>query len=89
MPQTYLGGYTLAYAWPQAAFGVLHKYPNAQTTHVTSVDVLEQRFDAASGLLRLERILGVVQGAPGWVTRVSGAGGADWQRSESPLPQGS
>ncbi|PWN95962.1 MSF1-domain-containing protein, partial [Tilletiopsis washingtonensis] len=72
MPQTYLGGYTLAYAWPQAAFGVLHKYPNAQTTHVTSVDVIEQRFDAASGLLRLERILGVVQGAPGWVTRLLG-----------------
>ena len=51
--------------------GVLHKYPNPHAEHVVSMDVIDQTFDAESGLLRLERIIGVKQGAPGWAVRVS------------------
>lgn len=77
MPKSYLGSYTLPYSWPRTALSVLHKYPNPVTTHVVSVDVLEQQFDEATGLVRLERVLGVRQGAPAWVTKVSCAGGPD------------
>lgn len=51
--------------------GVLHKYPNPNADHVVSMDVLDQSFDAETGLLRLERVIGVKQGAPGWAVRVS------------------
>lgn len=51
--------------------GVLYKYPNPQATHVVSVDTISQQYDEASGKVRLERILGVRQGAPRWVVKVS------------------
>lgn len=36
------------------------------------MDVIDQRYDAATGQLRLERILGVRQGAPKWVMKLIG-----------------
>ncbi len=53
---------------------MLHKYPNPQAEHVVSVDVLNSQYDERTGQLRLERILGVRQGAPGWVMKVSDVG---------------
>ena len=53
--------------------GVLHKYPNPQATHVVSMDVIDHKYDEETGLLRLERIMGVQQGAPRWIMKVSPA----------------
>lgn len=52
---------------------VWNKYPNPHADHVVSVDVIDQSFDRASGQLRTERILGIRQGAPGWLVRLVGA----------------
>lgn len=68
--------------WPAHAhaalslLGVLHKYPNPHATHVVSMDTISQDYDEPSGRVRLERILGVRQGAPRWVVKVSGRGRA-------------
>lgn len=77
MPQTYEGRYDLPYNWARTALGVLHKYPNPHATHVVSLDVIDQQLqlDKRQGgkgelLLRLERILGVRQGAPAWAVKV-------------------
>lgn len=40
---------------------------------MVSVDVLSQTLDPVSGSLRSERIIGVQQGAPGWLKRLVGA----------------
>lgn len=52
---------------------VWNKYPNPCAEHVVSVDVLDQTLDRTTGQLRTERIIGVRQGAPGWLTRLVGA----------------
>lgn len=52
---------------------VWNKYPNPHADHVVSVDVLNQSLDPTSGQLRTERIIGVRQGAPGWLVRLVGA----------------
>lgn len=52
---------------------VWNKYPNPHAEHVVSVDVLSQSIDPTSGSLRTERIIGVRQGAPGWLKRIVGA----------------
>ncbi|CEH16030.1 Predicted member of the intramitochondrial sorting protein family [Ceraceosorus bombacis] len=79
MPQAYEGHYDLPHSWARTALGVLHKYPNTHATHVVSLDVidqqlqLDQRPNGNAGLLvRLERILGVRQGAPAWAVKLLG-----------------
>lgn len=54
---------------------LLRKYPNPFATHVFSVDTLERQIDPDTGLLRSERIIGVQQGAPKWITKVGTDGG--------------
>lgn len=50
------------------------KYPNPYATHVHSVDTLSRTMDTETGVIRTERIIGVQQGAPKWITKVSAAG---------------
>lgn len=47
------------------------KYPNPFATHVHSVDTLSRTVDPVTGIIRSERIIGVQQGAPKWITKVS------------------
>ena len=47
------------------------KYPNPFATHVHSVDTLSRTVDPETGIIRSERIIGVQQGAPKWITKVS------------------
>lgn len=58
--------------WTETALSVINKYPNAYAPHVVSMDVLDQQYDPGSGRLRLERILGVRQAAPGWARTLLG-----------------
>ena len=52
----------------------LHKkYPNPHATHVVSVDSVQRSVDPDTGVVRSERIIGVQQGAPKWITKVSTA----------------
>ena len=46
------------------------KYPNPHATHVVSVDAVERSIDPSTGIIRSERIIGVQQGAPKWITKV-------------------
>ncbi|KAJ1028411.1 hypothetical protein NDA16_001578 [Ustilago loliicola] len=73
MPKTFSQEQEFAYPWHQTANAVWNKYPNPHADHVVSVDVLDQSFDPTSGQLRTERIIGVRQGAPGWLVRLVGA----------------
>lgn len=66
--------FDLPHSWPQTAYSVWHKYPNPHAEHVVSMDVLNREYDAETGLLRIERLLGVRQGAPRWVVKVGRMG---------------
>lgn len=71
MPKSFANQYDLPYPWARSALAVWHKYPNPFATHVVSVDVIEQSYDPDTDLLRVERVLGVQQGAPTWALKVS------------------
>lgn len=49
-----------------------HKYPNPKCTHVVSIDVLDRSMDPTTGIIRTERIVGVKQKSPKWITKVCG-----------------
>lgn len=83
MPRIFTSDLSFPYPWAQTALGVLHKYPNPHATHVVSMDVIDQRFDVASGNVRLERIIGVRQSAPRWVVKVRSGAGHGAQRGRS------
>ncbi|KAK0521626.1 hypothetical protein OC834_006591 [Tilletia horrida] len=80
MPRTFTAELSFPYAWPQTALGVLHKYPNEHAQHVVSLDVLSQDYDPISRQVRLERILGVKQGAPKWAMRALGGDNVTYVR---------
>jgi hypothetical protein len=46
------------------------KYPNPFATHVHTVDTLSRHIDPETGIIRSERIIGVQQGAPKWITKL-------------------
>jgi hypothetical protein len=46
------------------------KYPNPFATHVHTVDTLSRHVDPDTGIIRSERIIGVQQGAPKWITKL-------------------
>ena len=46
------------------------KYPNPFATHVHTVDTLSRHVDPETGIIRSERIIGVQQGAPKWITKL-------------------
>ncbi|ADV25085.1 mitochondrial protein [Cryptococcus gattii Ru294] len=62
----------LVYNYPAShTLNFLHrKYPNPFATHVYSVDTMERSIDPETGILRSERLIGVQQGAPKWVTKL-------------------
>ncbi|WWD20002.1 hypothetical protein CI109_104475 [Kwoniella shandongensis] len=62
----------LAYDYPaEHTINYLHrKYPNPFATHVYSVDTISRSVDPDSGILRSERLIGVQQGAPKWITKL-------------------
>ncbi|CAD6974176.1 unnamed protein product [Tilletia controversa] len=72
MPRTFTAEHDFPYPWAQTALAIYHKYPNPQAAHVVSLDVLSQHYDPIAKQLRLERILGVKQGAPKWAMRALG-----------------
>jgi hypothetical protein len=80
MPKIFENGFDLPYPWSKTALAVWHKYPNPFATHVVSMDVIDQQFDPSTGLVRIERIIGVKQGAPGWVVTLLGVGDETYVR---------
>lgn len=48
----------------------MRKYPNPQSPQVFSVDTLSRTIDPDTGVVRSERVLGIQQGAPRWITKV-------------------
>jgi hypothetical protein len=88
MPQTFTNGFDLPYRWSQTALAVWHKYPNPFAPHVISMDVIDRTYNENTGLLRIERVLGVSQGAPGWAVKVSSIRLVWWERSLGVYLQG-
>ncbi|RSH91361.1 hypothetical protein EHS25_009660 [Saitozyma podzolica] len=71
MPQLFENDIIYDYS-PAHTLNYLHrKYPNPFATHVVSVDTIDRRIDPDSGHMRSERVIGVKQGAPKWITKVS------------------
>lgn len=62
--------FTFPFPFPAHVYAVLNKYPNPLAPHVISIDVLDRSF-LEDGTIRSERLLGVRQDSPKWVSRVS------------------
>ncbi|CCA77928.1 related to protein involved in intramitochondrial protein sorting [Serendipita indica DSM 11827] len=58
--------------WTLVHMGVWRKYPNPQSAHVVSVDVLDRTVDPSTGIVRTERVIGCTQKAPRWVVKILG-----------------
>lgn len=58
--------HTPAHLFPR----IFTKYPNPYATHVQTVDTLSRTVDPETGIIRSERLLGVSQGAPRWITKL-------------------
>ncbi|GFZ48841.1 hypothetical protein JCM24511_06590 [Saitozyma sp. JCM 24511] len=70
MPQLFENDIIYDYS-PAHTLNYLHrKYPNPFATHVVSVDTIDRRVDPESGHMRSERVIGVKQGAPRWITKL-------------------
>lgn len=67
--------HTFNYSWDQVSAANWKKYPNEMSTHVIAVDVLRREVDAASGILRTERLITCKQAIPRWLLAL--VGGAD------------
>ncbi|KAK4688437.1 hypothetical protein P7C73_g1677, partial [Tremellales sp. Uapishka_1] len=70
MPKVYEN--KIVYDFPHVhTLNCLHrKYPNPFATHVLSVDTLARTIDPETGILRTERVLGIQQGAPKWISKL-------------------
>jgi hypothetical protein len=71
MPASWSSAQLFNFNFHQVAGTIFRKYPNEYAEHVVSVDVLERSIDPETGVLRTERLIGVNQPAPRWVTTVS------------------
>lgn len=65
---------TFDYSWEEVSTANWRKYCpwNDKSTHVTAVDTLSRSVDAATGILRTERLITCQQSAPEWVKKVLG-----------------
>ncbi|KAM0751797.1 hypothetical protein T439DRAFT_324991 [Meredithblackwellia eburnea MCA 4105] len=63
--------FPFSFPWPAQVYAVLNKYPNPLAPHVVSMDVLERTI-LPDGTIRSERLIGVQQDSPRWVTRLLG-----------------
>lgn len=71
MPLLWSFSQLIGYNFNQVASVLFQKYPNDYASHVVSVDILDRTVDPETGVVRSERIIGVKQPAPRWVTTVS------------------
>lgn len=58
------------YAFSQTAHAIWYKYPNPFAEHVRSIDVLDQYVCPTTGMVYMERLIGVKQNIPAWVRLV-------------------
>ncbi|KAL7419156.1 hypothetical protein Q5752_005992 [Cryptotrichosporon argae] len=70
MPKIYASTITYDFAPAHTVARLLRKYPNPFATHVFSVDTVAREVDPATGVVRSERVIGVQQGAPKWITKL-------------------
>jgi len=73
MPLLWSFSQLIEYNFRQVASVLFQKYPNEYSTHVVSVDVVDRSVDPETGVVRSERLIGVKQPAPKWVTAVRAA----------------
>lgn len=66
----FLTEFPFSNAFPLQAFAAVNKYPNPLAPHVVSMDVISREI-LEDGTVRSERLIGIQQDAPKWVTRVS------------------
>ncbi|BEI92434.1 uncharacterized protein CcaverHIS019_0500620 [Cutaneotrichosporon cavernicola] len=70
MPQVYEKEIVYDYPAAHTLLWLMRKYPNPQSPQVFSVDTISRTMDPDTGVVRSERILGIKQGAPKWITKL-------------------
>ncbi|TDZ53881.1 Protein UPS2 [Colletotrichum trifolii] len=67
---------TFNYSWEEVSTANWRKYCpwNDKATHVIAVDTLARNVDAATGILRTERLITCKQSAPEWMKTIMGPG---------------
>jgi hypothetical protein len=59
------------YEWDLVSAAQWQKYPNANSSHIQHVDVLDRRVDPETGILITERLLTVKHNVPTFFLKVS------------------
>lgn len=74
--KVFSGSHTFNYSWEEVSTANWRKYCpwNDKSTHVIAVDTLARHVDAATGILRTERLITCKQSAPDWIKALIGAG---------------
>lgn len=74
--KVFSSSHTFNYSWEEVSTANWRKYCpwNDKSTHVVAVDTLARHVDAATGILRTERLITCKQSAPEWVKAVVGSG---------------
>jgi len=80
MPQLWSFSQLISYNFHQLASVIFRKYPNDYAQHVVSVDTIDRSIDPETGVLRTERIIGVQQPAPRWVSALLGSTAESYAR---------
>lgn len=80
MPLSWSFSQLIDYNFRQVASVLFRKYPNEYSDHVVSVDVLERSVDPETGVIRTERLIGVQQPTPRWVTALLGSSAESYAR---------
>jgi hypothetical protein len=67
---------TFDYSWDEVSTAIWRKYCpwNDKSTHVIAVDTLSRTVDAATGILRTERLITCQQTPPQWLRTIMGSG---------------
>ncbi|GMK56042.1 hypothetical protein CspeluHIS016_0210980 [Cutaneotrichosporon spelunceum] len=70
MPQVYENEIVYDFPVAHSLLWLMRKYPNPQSPQVFSVDTISRTMDPDTGVVRSERVLGIKQGAPKWISKL-------------------
>jgi hypothetical protein len=80
------------YPWDTCTSAMWRKYPNEHSPHVQSVDVINRKVDAQTGILSSVRLISMQSAIPSWLNRLFGVTqdqAYNFERSEVDPRQGS
>lgn len=81
----YEATHTFFYSWSHVSAANWRKYPNDKCPHVIAIDVLDQKVDPETGILRTERLVTCQQNIPKFLSKIFGSSTVSYAREVSEI----